>query len=143
MYGLKISNGDFSVDASGVPSRVVGAERIKQELAAWILEPLGTDPIYPRFGSQLRGMVGIGVTRDVVGEVREEILRVVSNYIEYQMSALKRDARFLPGSRVYAASDIVTEIQNVSVYQEMDVLDVSVTVRLAGGDIINIRQEMS
>jgi phage baseplate assembly protein W len=130
MYGLKMSNGDIVVDSGGVATRVAGAERVKQELSAWILEPIGTDPLYPRFGSRLKSMIGSGVTREVREEVREEILRIVSNYIEYQTNMLRtatQDRDPTMASRLYSPSDIVMDVRDIRVSQDMDVVSVAVS----------------
>ena len=53
MYGLKIADGDIAVRGDGDVTQVSGAERLSQEISCWLLEPLGTDPMYPKFGSDL------------------------------------------------------------------------------------------
>ena len=53
MYTLKIVNGDFAVKGDGNIVQLTGAQRIRQELACWLLEPLGTDKYYSKFGSAI------------------------------------------------------------------------------------------
>lgn len=144
MYSLKIADGDLVTEPNGVRT-VTGVERIKQELTAWLLEPLGTDPMYPQFGSRLKSMIGVGLTADIREEVANEVRRVVSNYIEYQMRVMRNAQHNRGGQfvyKVYDPQDIVLDVQDVVVQQNMDVLKVIVKVRLASGMTFTISQEV-
>ena len=117
MYGIKVVNGDFSVKGDGNVTEITGAERIMQELSHWLIEPLGTDTIYKRFGSTLWDSVGNPMLDEYINEVKSEVARVVSNYVAYQKRQINEDMvkgtdRFM---RNWDYDDIIDRVVSIDV----------------------------
>lgn len=143
MYGLKVSNGDLAVRGDGNVVKITGAERIKQELSHWLLEPLGTDTLYKRFGSTLDNLVGSPILNEYLTEVRSECSRVVQNYVEYQKRQINEDR--LRGEDVFMANwksdDIINSVNGISVKTVADTVRVTVKLTTAGGTLVTVVQE--
>ena len=136
MYGFRLAGGDIAVRGDGNVSVVTGAERIKQELACWLLEPLGTDVLYPGFGSTLRDIIGSPMLEEYMSRVRSEVARVVGNYIEYQKnqineSIMASEVDFLTN---WQEDDVITDVGGIRMSMMADELHVRVELRLAGGE---------
>lgn len=144
MYGFKLSGGDIAVRGDGNVSTVTGHERIKQELACWLLEPIGTDPLYPRFGSSLNELIGSPMIEEYTSRVRREVQRVVANYIEYQKNQMNDD--MLKGETVYLSnwqdSDIISSVQSIRLNAVADDLHVRVELNTVGGETVVVEQQV-
>lgn len=143
VYGIKVVNGDLAIMGDGNAKEITGVERIRQELSHWLLEPLGADTIYERFGSSLWDSVGNPMTSEYIEEVRREVSRVVSNYVAYQARQVKEDLarsteRFL---KDWGDDDIIDSVNEISVRAVADTLYVTVKLTTAGGRQIVIVQQ--
>ena len=143
MYGLKISNGDFAVRGDGHVVEITGRNRIEQELAHWLLEPIGTDTLYARFGSRLGELIGSPMLDEYIAEVRSECGRVVQNYVEYQKRQMNED--LLKGETYFlknwADDDIIESVDGITVKTVADRVRVTVKLTTAAGNRIEVAQE--
>lgn len=142
MYGFKIADGDIAMRGDGNIERVSGAERIAQELSCWVLEPLGKDVLYPRFGSKLGDYVGSPALDDYLLEIRAEVVRVVNNYIEYQNRQIERYRSGSIGDFVnsWQDDDIVSAVNSVDVSAMADTVSVTVRLTTAAGRGVEVSQ---
>lgn len=142
MYGLKIAGGDIAVRGDGRVSEVEGSERLRQEISHWLLEPLGTDTLYRRFGSTLGEMVGSPMLPDYIAEVRAEVSRVVGNYLEYQKRMISEDK--IKGDAVFLSNwkddDIIDTIDGIDVRSVADTLYVTVKLTTVAGTRVTVVQ---
>jgi hypothetical protein len=145
MYGIKIAEGDFVVTGGGRTKDVTGRDRIKQELAAWILEPFQFDPYNPTFGSVLGLNIGQPLTDDIVWDVQTEVTRVVNNYIVYQskqiQAAQSRDDKSWFGY-IWHRDDVIEDFRGVSVYRSGTALKVVVSLTTAAGHEVIVTQNL-
>jgi len=144
MYGLKVAEGDLAVRGDGNISEVRGAERLRQELSHWLLEPVGTDTLYPRFGSMLDGMVGSPMLPEYISEVRTEVGRVVTNYVEYQKRMMNADrergaALFLEN---WPDDEIVDTVDGIAVENVADRLLVTVKLTTVAGTRVAVSRQL-
>ena len=142
MYGIKVVNGDLNIMGDGNAQEITGVERIEQELSHWLLEPLGTDTIYKRFGSELWDSVGDPQIREYIDDVRMEVQRVVENYMAYQSRQAKEDLsisseRFM---RNWKDDDLIERLDGIDVKAVADYLYVTVKLTTVGGEQIVIEQ---
>lgn len=142
MYTFKIANGDLAMRGDGNITQLSGPQRIEQELACWILEPLGTDKLYPGFGSKLGDYVGSPALNDYLIEIRAEVVRVVNNYIEYQKKQIERYRSGTIGDFVNAWNDddIIRTVNSIDVKTVADTVSVTVTLTTVAGQGVNIAQ---
>ena len=142
MYSLKIVDGDLAMLGDGTISKVSGADRIRQDLSCWILEPLGTDVMYPNFGSTLGNDIGAPIVADNLLEIKAEVTRVVNNYIEYQKKQYE-DAKLRSTEAVVNAwtpGDMIAKVNGIHVDSVADTVTVVVKLTTAAGEGISIEQ---
>lgn len=142
MYSLKIVDGDLAMLGDGNITQVSGADRIKQDLSCWILEPLGTDVMYRNFGSILGESIGMPITPDSLLEVKTEVTRIVNNYIEYQKKQYE-ESRLQSNAAVvnaWSADDMIARVDYIRVDAVADTVVVVVKLTTAAGMGISIEQ---
>ena len=135
MYTLKIADGDLAVRGDGEVTKVEGVERIEQDLACWLLEPQGSDPMYRKFGSTLWSMIGGTVGDDSRREVAAEATRVAGNYLQYQ-NYLFNQYQSLGTAAANAAwgrDDLVQALVSVDAEGVADTVRCEVRLRTTGG----------
>ena len=143
MYGLKIVDGDFAMTGDGNIVQITGADRIRQELSHWLLEPLGTDTIYSKFGSSLWDSVGEPMIAEAISDVKSEVSRVVRNYVAYQKRQINEDMlastdRFMKN---WGYDDIIDTVNSIEVNAVADTLYVTVELTTASGETITVEQQ--
>ena len=142
MYCLKIADGDIAIRGDGNSVKLTGAERIRQELLCWLMEPLGSDTLYSRFGSSLWDKVGSPMLDEYIADVRAEVVRVVNNYVEYQnrqinADLLKGEVAFLSN---WSDDDIIKSFDGVAVKAVADTLEVTVQLTTVAGSSVVVKQ---
>ena len=144
MQTLKITNGDIAVRGDGETMKLTGAERIRQELALWILEPINTDLMYPGFGSIIGRYVGSPATEEALAEIRAEVVRIVDNYIAYQNQQMEeyrgRDAQTMLNA--WKDEDVIASVDLIDVSAVADTCKVSVQLTTVGGSAVNITEQL-
>lgn len=139
---MKISNGDLELNAGGDVALVSGKERIRQDLACWLLEPLGTDSAYPKFGSDIHDYIGEPNWVETRSLVQSEVSRIVSNYMAYQEGEYQRQTT---GSSLsydvlsaWGPDDLMTGEYSMQVSSRDDTIKLDVTVFTQGGAAVDI-----
>lgn len=141
---MKMVNGDISVRGDGNSVEVTGVERLVQEISHWLIEPLGTDQLYAKFGSSLWDQVGDPLIDKCVVDVKAEVYRVVSNYVAYQKRQMQEDLNASPDlfMRKWGNDDIVDEFKGVDVNVVADTLYVTVKLKTASGAEFTVNQQV-
>ena len=88
MKTITVSNGDIQLK-SGQLQFVVGTEKLAQDIALWLKEPLGTGYTSPGFGSTLLSMVGGNQSNNNIAGIQNEIVRVLQLYQGQQIINLQ------------------------------------------------------
>ena len=142
VYGFKIAAGDIAVRGDGNVQQISGRERIAQELACWLIEPLGTDTIYRRFGSTLADLIGSPVSDEVLADVRAEVYRVVGNYIEYQKRQVSEamESGAYDFLSVWSPDDIINSFDGIDIEAVADSVQVTVKLTTAAGETVTVVQ---
>ena len=142
MYSLKIVDGDLAMWGDGTIAQISGAERIRQELSCWLLEPLGTDVMYSNFGSTLNDSIGSPITSDNLLEVKTEVTRVVNNYIEYQKKQYEaaRNRSTDAVLNAWSEDDMIARVDYIRVDAVADTVAVVVKLTTAAGLGISVEQ---
>lgn len=136
MKTLALVNGDLVAGASG-HATISGASKIRQELALYLGELLGTDRFHPDYGSILPSMIGQPIDGETSMLVESEVLRVCRSYIGIQSREVLADQ--LGGSTTrYDASDIVVGLTSVSVQQNYDTINLTIGLLTASGQQLTI-----
>ena len=141
MYTLKIADGDLAVRGDGDVTKVEGRDLIEQNVACWLMEPVGSDPMYPKFGSKLWGMIGTPIVDDTEGTVKSEVRRVVSAYKSYQDYLRDQYSRSaVADSGAWRAQDVVKSVGAPRVSAVADTVRVVVDLKTEAGDDVTVDQ---
>jgi hypothetical protein len=136
MRTFRLRNGDFVVGAGGF-EEITGTQKVYQDLSVLVREPLGDDRFHPQWGGILDEFVGFPFTEDVEGEVRNEVNRLVQNYVVMQSNQISADISLGRKPR-YTPEEIVVGIDGIQVQQFNDRVNVRVFIRTASGDPVDI-----
>lgn len=111
---LKVVNGDLSITA-GKFDLVSGTDKLKQDLTLWLTERYRDDRFHPTYGSILDGYIG-GVINaaETTVRVQSEVLRVLANYQQVQMS------RFRESPSKFQPSELLQTVNGVNVTLSYD-----------------------
>ena len=142
MYTFKIVDGDLAVRGDGNITQLTGAQRIRQELACWLLEPLGTDRFYSKFGSTVGDMIGSPAIEDYLNELQVEVERVVNNYVSYQRGQIQalRSGNAADAINSWSDDDVIASVNSIEVEAIADTVKVTVTLSTAAGQGITVSQ---
>jgi hypothetical protein len=143
-WSLQLSNGDLSFGSSGL-NTVSGAQKLVQDLGCDILEPMGTDPMHPEFGSIIDGSVDangnyqpglIGQTNDpqIDTQVGSEIQRICLNYQQSQVARNRADIAVY-GKSTLTADEALLALLGVSVTQVQDQALVTANIQTGAGGL--------
>jgi hypothetical protein len=146
-WSLRVNNGDFVLDG-GKLGTVAGEVKLLQDLRHYLLERMGSDPLYPSYGSLIDGGVrsnGRSVPspigrmdfRFVALEIESDIRRIAAQYQQNQVARAQRDKQrynrvtLTPGEILVAISDIKFE-------HAQDALNVNIVVQTGAGTTSNL-----
>lgn len=137
MKTLALVNGDLVATATG-HATVTGTNKIRQDLALALGEPIGTDRFHgQRWGSILMDYIGSAIDPGLESDLSDEVLRVISNYIAIQDQEVYSD--MTRGTRTrYATADVVRRVTGIDVTPEMDRIRVLVNLLTQAGVEIQI-----
>jgi hypothetical protein len=144
MKSAQLINGDLALKPNGEVQTVTGRQRLVQELSCWILEPVGTDPAYPNFGSTLTSLVGSAVLSGTTFDIESELLRVLNNYIAYQ-GAMFEEYINDPNTfmDVYSPDELVASIDTVRVTRYNDAVVVNVAITTVAGTQVSLSRSLA
>jgi len=89
MKTITVSNGDIQLNG-GKLQFSYGSNKLAQDIALWLKEPLGIGFTTPGFGSLLPGMIGTSQAVNSTSTVENEILRVLQLYQGQQILSLQK-----------------------------------------------------
>lgn len=143
-YSLMIANGDLSFNGASL-NVVEGSEKLIQDLACCVLEPMGTDNAHPAFGSLIDGGTDadgnvntgiIGTPNDGYAEsfVSAEIIRICNAYQAQQQARYSEDIQTY-GTATITASEALMSVGNIESIQYEDSLQLAATLVTGAGDL--------
>lgn len=143
-YSLMIANGDLSFNGDSFDV-VQGSDKLIQDLACCVLEPMGTDQMNPEFGSLIDGgtdttgtvVAGvIGAPNDNAAQafVISEIQRICAAEQATQQARYSADVQTY-GKSTIIASEALLAVSNVSATSTTDTLAISATLTTGTGDL--------
>lgn len=150
-WSYKLVNGDFDLSGPNGFSVVTGPQKLIQDLKNWILEPRGTDPFTPDYGSTLDGglmpdgtytssSIGQNATRERFMDIEAELRRVLLAYQNQQLSRLKRESIAYGGKNTFSPGEILYGINSVKVSQIGDVAVASISIQTQSGQSFTFAQ---
>ena len=153
-WSLQIKNGDLSFAGPGGFAAVAGTAKLVQDLKHWLLEPRGSDPFHPGYGSSLDGgqlsdgsviasSLGNLFTREDLLSIEAEIRRVLSAYQLTQSQRLDRETIQYGGKNTFSAGEILQTVTDVDVRQLGDTAVVKISLATANGDLLTFTQPLA
>ena len=136
MKTIAVSNGDIQLN-SGKIQFVTGSNKLFQDLARWLQEPLGTGFTSPGFGSLLTSMVGGTQNSGTVTTITNEITRILELYQGQQTIDLQQAQNVAQLSK-WNKSEIIQNIVSVDVTVQNSSIIAAVTINTLSGNIINL-----
>lgn len=142
-WSLQIANGDLGFNGSDM-STVQGSQKLVQDLACCILEPMGTDDMHPGFGSLIDGGIGTdgSYNTGVIGGpnnsaaatfVNSEVNRICTQY-QAQQQARYQDDVATYGKATLTASEALLSVEGISATSSTDQLIVNATLQTGSGN---------
>lgn len=153
-WSLAIVNGDLSFAGPGGYATVTGQSKLMQDLRDWLLEPRGTDPIHPDYGSTLDGgtlpdgtpadsVIGDLITSESLLTIETEVRRVLAAYQQQQLDRITSEAAIYGGKNTFAAGEILSSVDAVNVQQVADTVFVQCVIQTADGDQLSFTQALN
>ena len=136
MKTFQLRNGDFVVGAGGFVE-ISGVQKVYLDLSVLVREPYGEDRFHPEWGGILDEFLGGVITDDVTGEVRNEINRLIQNYIVMQSNQISADIAMSRKPR-FTPEEVVTGVEGIETQQRQDRINVRVSITTASGDSVDI-----
>ena len=142
-WSLQIANGDLAFNGADMTT-VQGSQKLVQDLACCILEPMGNDPLHPGYGSLIDGGIGTdgSYTSGVIGApndtragnfVVSEINRICTQYQSQQQARYKADVATY-GKSTISASEALLGVESITATASQDHLNVGATLQTGSGD---------
>lgn len=131
MKALRLSGGDLVPGAEGFET-ITGASRIVQDLRVALSEPLGIDRFHTGWGSVIDDFVGQPLDSGTAFAVKQEINRVVGNYMMVQAEKAARGS-LRSGSGRYTTDDLISHVASVDVRMVNDQLTARITLTMVSG----------
>ena len=147
-YSLQLKAGDLS-PSGGQVATVQGVQKTVQDLRVALLEPRGSDPLHPDFGSLLNGgideigrtqpgVIGSTINNEVLLGIESEIRRVINLKIVDQQSQLFTETNVFGGMSTFLPDELIQTIASLDTTTVGDVAVVSVTLAMADNATLQI-----
>jgi hypothetical protein len=152
-WSFQIKNGDLTFAGPGGFATVSGTNKLVQDLRHWLLEPRGTDPMHPEYGSTLDGgeladgtivasTIGGLFTTDDILAIESEIRRILNAYQLIQAQRIGRETIQFAGKNTFSAGEVLRTINDVKVEQMGDTAVVTIEITTANGDNLQFAQPL-
>jgi hypothetical protein len=137
-YSLLLKNGDLVKGHGNSLATIEGPGKVVQDLRLWLLEPLGTNPMSPSYGSLINGTedtfhkVGqeaVFISADPLEKVLSEINRIIEAYLQQQLSRIEAEVVFYNGRHTFSAGEIIRDY-DVQYEQVADQLHVDIVLTM-------------
>lgn len=136
MKTIQVSKGDIQLK-SGQLQFVVGTEKLAQDIALWLKEPLGTGYTSPGFGSTLLSMVGGNQSNNNIAGIQNEIVRVLQLYQGQQIINLQ-NAQNSAQLSYWNKNEIIKSINSVSINLQNSSVLANVSLTTLANNTINL-----
>lgn len=139
MKTMLLEDGDLVIGASSDYQMVTNAPKVRQDVRAALLEPLGNDRFHPGWGSSLQDYVGQPLTPYLHLTVVSEVNRVLGNYAAVQRDKIESDMYSDSATR-FTTDEVLSSILGVSAQSSLDGMKIKVGVSTAAGSTITISE---
>ena len=153
-YSLHIKNGDLNLGGPGGFAIVTGSQKLVQDLKNWLLEPRGTDPSHPEYGSVIDGgilpdgsvissSIGSTIDDERLLEIETELRRVLLAYQQQQLDRLQAESIQYNGKNTFSPGEILYSVQSVDVSRFGNTVIARITILTSAGQQITFTQPVA
>ena len=146
-----MKNGDLSLSGPGGFAAVTGQNKLVQDLKHWLLEPRGSDPFHPEWGSTLDGgqlsdgtiiasTIGGLFTGEDLLAIEAEIRRILNAYQLLQAQRIGRETIQFSGKNTFSSGEVLRTVNDVDIKQLGDVAVANVQLTTAAGSLLTFNQ---
>lgn len=150
-WSLQLKDGDLNPSGALGYRVVTGPQKLIQDLRGWILEPRGSDPLHPEYGSTLDGgiypdgtaastMIGETVTKELAMNIEQELRRVLLAYQTLQLRRVEREQYELGGKNTLAPGEALLRIKGIEMKQVATMVVAAVQIQSNGGQVFSFAQ---
>ena len=149
-WSLRLRGGDLNLSGKEGYATVRSGAKLLQDLRNWTLEPRGTDPLHPQFGSTLDGgmsrgvqvdsLIGSTISQEVLLDIEVEIRRILSEYRRQQANRVHSDMMKFGGRHTVDQGEGIDSIEDIQVRQVNDTVLIRVTIRTSSGARFSLTQ---
>lgn len=140
MKTFALRGGDLVIQSGGY-AMATGHDKIHQDLRGAMLEPVGNDRFHPAFGSQIDRFIGGIADTMTAFKVRQEVGRILSNYVAIQQDRISRDIQQGTKSR-FLASEVIANIDDIQVDIVADSVSLTVRIRTMEDSSVTLTTEV-
>lgn len=131
-WSLALKNGDITASGSAGYQVVTGPQKLMQDVRNWMLEPQGSDPMHPEYGSNLDGglmpdgsmipsLIGAANDKEHLASLESELNRIVFAYQNLQLQRLTREQYELDGKNTFAPGELLWSV-SIGLQQFQDIV---------------------
>jgi hypothetical protein len=153
-YSLHLRGGDLSPAGRSGAAVVSGTQKLVQDLRNALLEPRGTDPANPSYGSTLDGglnpdgtvsgtNIGENITRERMAGIETEVRRILTTHQNEQVERIQREALRYGGKHTLTPGEMLHAVEAIDTMAIQDTVLVRARLRTRAGRSVNITQAAS
>jgi hypothetical protein len=143
-WSFQINNGDLQIGSGGL-NTVSGTAKLVQDLTCDLLEPEGTDPLHPGYGSVIdggtdsngnyvQGIIGDPNDSTAATFVGQEVQRIMTSYQQSQITRNQSDIAVY-GASTLTADEALLAVISVNVSQVQDQALVTANIQTGTGSL--------
>jgi hypothetical protein len=143
-WSFQINNGDLQIGSNGL-NTVSDTAKLVQDLTCDLLEPEGTDPLHPGYGSVIdggtdsagnyvQGIIGDPNDSTAATFVGQEVQRIMTNYQQSQINRNQADIAVY-GASTLTAAEALLAISAITVTQVQDQALVIANIQTGTGSL--------
>lgn len=144
---LAVVGGDLAIQSRAYQV-VTGKDKLIQDLRSWILEPLGTDPATPSFGTRLEGVltdtedfagvIGGALTQQIVDGLQAELLDMLNTYQTLQVTKMQEEVVQYDGQTTLDPDEVIQSIDSVQAVVAADTILLQITLTTFSSNSLQI-----
>lgn len=131
MKTFLVRGGDIHLGPTGF-EMCNGQQKLKQDLAMAMIEPLGTDRFHPRWGSLFASYIGAAFAPEAKAIIQSEANRILANTRAMVLREIERDSLSAHKSR-YTDDEVIGSVDLIEIRIKLDAVFVRVWLTTRSG----------
>jgi phage baseplate assembly protein W len=128
---LALVGGDLAIQNRSFQT-VSGKDKLFQDLKCQILEPLGSDPATPTYGSTIEDTIGGVTTPELLLNLKAELTDLLERYQSDQLEKIQEEIIRYSGQTTLDPDEVVKSIDAIDIVQSFDTIILRITITTIG-----------